>query len=110
MHKKQLTTLVVSTVIFLAFLLLTSPYKLPLPLVVVPGVAFIIAVHSLFAIFLVRGNRSNKTWRTIKNVLTATIAVAAVLLSVGQFTFRDFTLLLAFALLGVFYVSRLREN
>jgi len=110
MNKKQLSILITCAAVFLGFILFTSPYHLPLLLVVLPGVAFIVMVHTALSILVRKFATKPATARMTVNVLTAVLAVAAVLISVGQLTFRDFSLLLALALIGVFYVSRMLDR
>jgi len=110
MNKKQLIAFIVSSAIFLVFVLTTSPYRLPLIFVVVPGIAFIIAAHSLLSIGVGYVPVKKTVGHSIVTVLTIVLSVLAVLLSVGQLTFRDFALLLALALLGMFYVSRMLDR
>lgn len=110
MNKKQLSIFLVSMAVFLLFLFFTSPYKMPLIFVILPSIAFITAMHSLLTIITGYLPLRKKLARSIVMVLTVIMAVVAVLLSVGQLTFRDFSLLLALALLGMFYLSRMLDR
>lgn len=110
MNKRRLITFVISFTIFLLFIFTTSPYHLPLLLVIVPGAAFIVAIQALLSIALSYVPIGPKVRKGIVHVLTIVMAVIAVLLSVGQLTFRDFALLLALALFGTFYLSRMLDS
>jgi hypothetical protein len=110
MNKKHLTVFLISLAVFLVFILTTSPYHMPLVFVVVPGVAFIVAVYHLLAIIFGYLPVRQKVGRSIVKVLTLILAILAILLSVGQLTFRDFALLLALALFGMFYLSRMLDR
>lgn len=110
MNRKRLTIFVISLLVFLVFILTTSPYRLPLILIVVPGAAFIIAVHSILSLSADKVPIQPKAARSLVTVLTIILSVLAVLLSVGQLTFRDFALLLALALFGMFYLSRMGDK
>ena len=109
MSKKRITILIIAIAVFFVFLLATSPYRLPLLLLVVPGIAFIVALNVGLRLLLMRFHLKPKLLRMIVAVLTAIVAVVAVLMSVGQLTFKDFSLLLALALIGIFYVTRMRN-
>ena len=83
---------------------------MPLIFVVVPGIAFIMAVQSLLAAGVSYLPINRKVGLSIVHALTIIISVLAILLSVGQLTFRDFGLLLALALFGMFYLSRMLDR
>ncbi len=107
MNKKRLIPMGVCFAVCVGFILFTSPYHLPLLLIVVPGIAFIMAALMLLGLIVMKFGVKPRVRHITVNVLTAILAVLAILLSVGQLTFRDFTLLLALALIGMFYISRM---
>lgn len=107
MHKKNFVFLVINTLSLLAMLFMTNPHHLPLLLLLVPGInslciAYVVADYVTGRIRLSVGIR-----RLIMTVILSSFFVSSILLSLGQFTVRDFTLLFSFTLLGVFYVVRM---
>ena len=109
MSKKNTITLIIAVTVFLVFISLTSPYHLPLLLLVVPGIAFIVALNVVLRVALSKLHLKPSMLRMMVAVLTTIVSVVAVLMSVGQLTFKDFSLLLALALLGIFYISRMKD-
>lgn len=110
MNKKRLIRFVISLAVFFGFVFFTSPYHLPLLFVVVPGVAFIVAVQSALTMAISYVPVNKKVARSIVLFITAVLSVVAILLSVGQLTVRDFALLLALAVFGMFYLSRMLDR
>ena len=110
MNKKRLLRFVISFLIFLGFLFMTSPYHLPLIFVMIPGVAFIVAVQSALSIAVSYLPVNKKIGRSIVAFVTIVLSVIGVLLSVGQLTFRDFGLLFALSVAGMFYLSRMLDR
>lgn len=107
MNKKNIVTLVLSTAVFIFFISVTSPYKLPLLFIIFPAIPLLIAVVSLTKLILGLLHVNNKLARLITLFVGLVCAVFSILLSLGQLTFRDFFLLLALGLIGSFYISRM---
>jgi hypothetical protein len=94
---------------FTMTLVLVSPAKLPLLLLVVPFVLFFFATRSTFLLLgeyvSTRGNGS-ESLRKVGSIL-ATISVGMLALSsIGQLTLRDVLTIVLLILLGYFYIAR----
>lgn len=107
MNKKTAILLASSLAIFLLFIFGTSPYKLPLLFVIVPLIPATIIVVLLTRTILNLLHIDQKLAYRITVVVGLVVAVTAILLSLGQLTFRDFFLLFLFGLVGTFYISRM---
>lgn len=106
-NKKYKYLLICCIVVFLLFIFGTSPYDLPLLFVPVPMIPAVIIIV-LLARWGLRVAHVNDTLAYRLTVIVGlVVSVAAVLLSLGQFTFKDFFLLFLFGLVGTFYISRM---
>lgn len=93
--------------VFLLFISMTSPYKLPLLFIIFPAIPLLVAVISLTKIVLGILHVTGALARFSTLFVALVCGIFFVLLSLGQVTFKDFFLLLALGLIGSFYVSRM---
>lgn len=107
MNKKNITLLTGALLVFLLFISLTSPYKLPLLFIIFPAIPLLVAVISLTKIVLSTLHITGALARFSTLFVALVCGIFFVLLSLGQVTFKDFFLLLALGLIGSFYVSRM---
>ena len=106
-NKKNIYSLILSILVFVFFISITSPYKLPLLFIIFPAVPLLVAVVSLTKLILGLLRVSKQLAQFITLFVGLVFAIFAILLSLGQLTFRDFFLLLALGLIGSFYISRM---
>lgn len=107
LNKKRLTYLAICTAVFLFCITFTSPYRLPLALIMLPGIAFIMAFYLLISLISDLLDAPKHLAKKVTVLLTVILSVVGVLLSLGQLTAKDFVLLMTLSLIGVFYVSRM---
>ncbi|MEI7632056.1 MAG: hypothetical protein WCJ60_01890 [bacterium] len=107
MNKKNIISLFLSFLVFILFINLTSPYKLPLIFIIFPAVPLLIAVLSLTRIIILVLHVNKTLSRFILFFVGLVYAVFFILLSLGQLTFKDFFLLLALGSIGSFYIIRM---
>ena len=110
MNKKNIILLIVNSGVLTLFLLFTNPYKLPLLLLLLPGINTLFIAYCVMTIIAQKTHLNATFRRLITAVLLSSLAVTGVLLSLGQFTPRDFMLLLSFTLIGIFYVYRMWDT
>lgn len=107
MSKKRFILLIICLLLFFGLFFGFSPYNLPLFFVVLPMVPLTGIVVLLTGYILHVLHIGPPLAKKITIVAGITTAVTLVLLSLGQLTFRDFTILFLFGALGTFYVSRM---
>ena len=107
MNKKYIYTLIVTTTLFFGFIFLTSPYKLPLLFITLPSLFAVISIAIATKLLLQLLHANSALSRLVTTLVTSIVSVIAVLVSLGQLTFKDFFLLLGLCLVGGFYLSRM---
>lgn len=106
-NKKKLPLLIVCIVTFVTLFFGFSPYNLPLFFVVLPMVPLTTIVILLTSFLLERLHVKASLSRKVTIVAGITTGVTLVLMSLGQLTLKDFTILFLFGAVGTFYVSRM---
>jgi hypothetical protein len=109
-NKKNRTILIINSTMLVLFLLFTNPYRLPLLLIVVPGINVLLITYVLLHFITIKAGLRPILRRLLLAVALSTLSVAGVLLSLGQFTPRDFILLFSFTMIGIFYVYRMWDT
>ena len=107
MNKKYIWTLIITTTLFFVFVFSTSPYHLPLLLITLPSLLAVISVAMATKLLLQVTHVNPALSKLATTFVTSIVAVIAVLVSLGQLTFKDFFLLLGLSLVGGFYISRM---
>jgi len=111
MNKKYIYTLITSLTLFFICIFATSPYRLPLLFITLPSFFAVVSVAMATRILLQLAHVSLSLSRITTTVVTCIVAVIAILVSLGQLTFKDFFLLLGLSLVAGFYISRMfRSN
>ena len=107
MNKKRLGLLLISIVSFFILLFGFSPYELPLFFVILPMIPLttIVVILTAYVLQLLRVAKPLAKKLTI--VAGIVMGVTLILMSLGQLTLKDFTILFLFGVLGTFYVSRM---
>lgn len=91
---------------FLLFIITTNPDDLHIGWLLVPLVILFLALYQTFQLALKSRVASSLRRRLMAGIIAATPVSLMVLSSIGQLTMRDSLIVLAFALVGLFYVSR----
>ena len=106
-NKKKIVLLCISFAVLLVMLFGFSPYSMPLFFVILPMIPMTIIVVLLTNLTLTALHVPDTTKKRLTIVSGIVMGVLLVLMSLGQLTLKDFTILFLFGLIGTFYVSRM---
>ena len=106
-NKKKIVLLCISFAVLLVMLFGFSPYSMPLFFVIFPMIPMTIIVVLLTNLTLTALHVPDTTKKRLTIVSGIVMGVLLVLMSLGQLTLKDFTILFLFGLIGTFYVSRM---
>ncbi len=104
---KKLAALLISPVLFVGFLVATDPYKLPLPLLIVPFVLFAAMVYMYSRLALRTLHVSRRRARLIAVIISGLLLLVALLQSIRQLSLKDFLILSALVIGLTIYARRL---
>lgn len=104
---KQIGLLLLPFIILGIFLLLTDPYDIPLPLLVVPFVLLGFGIFRLLSFVLARLTKlSVARIRLLAGLITSLVELLVLLQSIRQLSLKDFFLLVALLVGLTFYLRR----
>jgi hypothetical protein len=106
-NKKKIALLCMSFAVLLVMLFGFSPYSMPLFFVILPMIPMTIIVVLVTHLTLTALHVPEVTTRRLTIISGIVMGVLLVLMSLGQLTLKDFTILFLFGLIGTFYVSRM---
>lgn len=107
-YGKNNLTLIALYAVFFIFITTTNPNELHVGWLLVPLVVLYMALYKSFALLLARKGGGISPRRRAMAGLAAAIPILLMGLgSIGQLTGRDLIIILAFGIVGVFYISRL---
>ena len=107
MNKKKIVLLCLSCIVLTVLLFGFSPYSMPLFFVILPMIPMTIIVVLVTQLTLTALHVPKTTTKRLTIVSGIVMGVLLVLMSLGQLTLKDFTILFLFGLIGTFYVSRM---
>ncbi len=106
-NSKKLVLLFWPPLIFSIFILMTDPYRLPLPLLLIPFLLIGISCYCFIKEFLRMAPISVRKRKFIAVVLTIIILLGVLLQSIRQLSIKDFLILLALLIGVAFYMRRM---
>lgn len=106
-NKKKVFLLAISSSTLAMLLFGFSPYSMPLFFVILPMIPMTCIVVLLTELTLTALHVPKTTTKRLTIVSGIVMGALLVLMSLGQLTLKDFTILFLFGLIGTFYVSRM---
>jgi hypothetical protein len=94
---KTVASILVPLLLFVLFIILTDPYKLPLALLVAPFIFIAVFTYRLSKYLLVHAGVSQKKSNFISGIITTLLLLLLLMQSIRQLTVKD--LLIMFALI-----------
>jgi hypothetical protein len=105
MPKLRIPTYISYWVALIFFLLITDPNHLPVGFLVIPFGILGLAVYKTWLAFTA-GSRSTNGRKILGLIITFTLVACLGLQSIGEFTPRDFLIVVLFAAIAYFYAAR----
>ncbi len=110
MRNKSLIHIVISWSLLIAFLLITKPEHLPVPLLIVPYVLFAVALYmttrSIMNAYKPVSNNRKQRRNVLTMLVVATVVICIGLQSIGELAPRDLVIVALFSALAYFYMIR----
>ena len=103
----KLSGLMTLLAVFIVFIVSTDPYKLPLPLVVVPFLLLAVIVYQGSSFTLAKSPLRGRRPRLVAGMVTSIILLLVLLQSIRQLSVKDFLILGALLVGLLLYLRRL---